>query len=609
MSIKFISVPSKRLAQTINATDYSFVLDNIKGWGGTDLSASDFGSELYVSFRNSANTKVEFMKVDPATIADSSITILKRGLAYNGEQATEVPANIQDVWVKGDTIVELGSHVPQLLQETMLVSGDQTVGGKKTFSSVPATTGGNAVAGTDLVPYSQALALLTGTANVDRIVVAGTAGETLAAGNLVYLKESDGRWWKADADSASSAENVILGFAQGSGTAGNPVSGGILLWGVDSNQAGLTANSTYYVSNTAGAISLTVGTKEVTAGFSLSTTSILFNPRYNQQITENQQDALTGTNGSPSDTNRYVTDSDTFGPTTSRILRSSVRNGGDGSDGALAISSGTTTIDLGGAAIFVKNYTSISITGTGSLAFTNPHANGTVIVLKSQGDVTITSSSSTAIDLRNMGGAGGAAGSVGTTGVGGAGAGGASMANDGIAGGGASAPNGTAGTAGNTGNGIFVKTTGGTGGALSGTSAGGQLLSGTVPSKLTARGLPLAAGAGGGGAAGGNNAVSGAPGAGGRGAGTLYIECAGAYNFTTGTINASGTNGAAGAATFGSGGGGGGAGCVIVSCGSITANSGTYTLTGGAGGGTTSGAAGAAGGAGASLVFVNTEFN
>lgn len=310
MSIKFISVPSKRLAQTINATDYSFVLDNIKGWSGTNLSASDFGSELYVSFRNSANTKVEFMKVDPATIADSSITILKRGLAYNGEQATEVPANIQDVWVKGDTIVELGSHVPQLLQETMLVSGDQTVAGKKTFSTVPATTGGNAVAGTDLVPYSQALALLTGSATTDRIVVAGTAGETVAAGNLCYLKESDGRWWKADADSASSAENVILGFAQGSGTAGNPVSSGVLLWGVDSNQTGLTANSIYYVSNTAGAISLTVGTKEVTAGFSLSTTSILFNPRYNQQLTEDQQDAAAGAGATaPSVSNKFVTNS------------------------------------------------------------------------------------------------------------------------------------------------------------------------------------------------------------------------------------------------------------------------------------------------------------
>lgn len=309
MTIKFNSIPAKRLAETINASSYSFVLNNIEGWDGENLEAADFGTDLYVSFRNSTGTRFELMKIDPATIASASITILKRGLPFNGDQSTEVPANIQDVWVKGDTIVEIGSHVPQLLEETVRISGDQTVGGKKIFSTVPGTTGGNAVDATDLVPYSQALSLLTGTANVNRIVVSGTAGETLAAGNLVYLKESDGRWWKADADLASSIENIMLGIAQGSGTAGNPVSNGVLIWGLDSNQTGLTTNTIYYASNTAGGISSTVGTSEVTVGYSASTTSIIFNPRYNQQITENQQDALVGSNGSPSGSNKFVTQS------------------------------------------------------------------------------------------------------------------------------------------------------------------------------------------------------------------------------------------------------------------------------------------------------------
>ena len=76
---------------------------------------------------------------------------------------------------------------------------------------------------------------------------------------------------------------------------------------------------------------------------------------------------------------------------------------GDGSDGDLVISSGTTIIDLDGASYFEKNYSSISITGTGSLAFSNPHILGSVIVLKSKGDVTITSSASSAIDLRELG--------------------------------------------------------------------------------------------------------------------------------------------------------------------------------------------------------------
>lgn len=76
--------------------------------------------------------------------------------------------------------------------------------------------------------------------------------------------------------------------------------------------------------------------------------------------------------------------------------------GGTGADGALAISSGTTTINVGGAALYILNYTSVSITGTGSLAFSNPNANGTVVIIKSQGDITLTSSG-TAINVAGMG--------------------------------------------------------------------------------------------------------------------------------------------------------------------------------------------------------------
>ena len=85
------------------------------------------------------------------------------------------------------------------------------------------------------------------------------------------------------------------------------------------------------------------------------------------------------------------------------VLETQGTFGGDGSDGALSISSGTTTIDLSSAAITIKNYTSISITGTGALAFSNPATTGSIVILKSQGNVTITSSATRAIDLRSLG--------------------------------------------------------------------------------------------------------------------------------------------------------------------------------------------------------------
>ena len=86
--------------------------------------------------------------------------------------------------------------------------------------------------------------------------------------------------------------------------------------------------------------------------------------------------------------------------------------GGDGSDGELEITSGTTTISATSAAIVIKNYSLISITGTGQLAFSNPNTNGTLIILKSQGNVVLTSSTNPLIDLRSMGGAGGLAGAA-----------------------------------------------------------------------------------------------------------------------------------------------------------------------------------------------------
>ena len=83
--------------------------------------------------------------------------------------------------------------------------------------------------------------------------------------------------------------------------------------------------------------------------------------------------------------------------------------GGDGSDGAISITSGTTTVSAGSGVLLIKNYTSISVTGSATLAFSTPATNGTITTLKSQGNVTLTSSA-VCIDASGMGGAGGAGG-------------------------------------------------------------------------------------------------------------------------------------------------------------------------------------------------------
>lgn len=137
MSLLPVSIPTKDLAVNLAASATGAVLyvNNIEKWDGTNLASGDFGTQAFAVLRNSANTRVEFIEFDPTTIANSAITISKRGLNYAGGQT----ANEEDSynWIANDTKVELGSHIPQLLRQFVEEAGAETIAGVKTFSSSP----------------------------------------------------------------------------------------------------------------------------------------------------------------------------------------------------------------------------------------------------------------------------------------------------------------------------------------------------------------------------------------------------------------------------------------------------------------------------------------
>lgn len=248
--------------------------------------------------------------------------------------------------------------------------------------------------------------------------------------------------------------------------------------------------------------------------------------------------------------------------------------GGTGTDGDLTISSGTTTVDLGSAQIFIKNYDDVSITG-GGLAFSNPHANGTIVILRAK---TWTHTGGN-VDITSLGAAGGAGG----TGSYGAGATGGE--NDWIfdtdqhgGGGGQGTAIGTAGR------------------QLHATSSPvGYFNSSAQVSTVFYRGIRIVPGSGGGGGASGEDG-SGNGGAGGRGAGALLIETP-SYNFASpAKVLAYGADGAAGSAGAGNAGGGGGAGAMIsVIYNTLIADTGTYNVAAGSGGAGGSGGSGGPG--------------
>ncbi|TVL99580.1 MAG: hypothetical protein CV087_17635 [Candidatus Brocadia sp. WS118] len=116
------------------------------------------------------------------------------------------------------------------------------------------------------------------------ITRAGTAGATLAFGDLVYLAAADSRWELADADAASTSGDVILGMCVLAAAAdGDPTT--ILLYGTiraDTAFPALTIGAQAYVSTTAGDIQVAQpsGTDDVirVVGFALTADELLFNP-------------------------------------------------------------------------------------------------------------------------------------------------------------------------------------------------------------------------------------------------------------------------------------------------------------------------------------------
>lgn len=116
------------------------------------------------------------------------------------------------------------------------------------------------------------------------IMVAGTAGTTLAFGDLIYLAAADSRWELADADAASTSGDVVLGIcvlaAAADGNATN-----VLLYGkvrADAAFPALTIGAPAYAGTTAGDIQTAQpsGTDDVirVVGFGLTADELFFNP-------------------------------------------------------------------------------------------------------------------------------------------------------------------------------------------------------------------------------------------------------------------------------------------------------------------------------------------
>lgn len=103
--------------------------------------------------------------------------------------------------------------------------------------------------------------------------VSGTAGETLALADLVYLSATDGSWYRTDADAtATSTTAVAVGFVTAAVASGASVT--VRIAGRMTGLS-LTAGEDYYVSATAAALTATPPTNARCVGRADSTTTLV----------------------------------------------------------------------------------------------------------------------------------------------------------------------------------------------------------------------------------------------------------------------------------------------------------------------------------------------
>jgi len=262
------------LASKISAADVSMSLVSATDKAGNALSG------LYGFVVDRGSAAEEFML---GTVSGTTVTILTRGLDP-GDGKTQ-QASLQQAHRRGAP-VEITDY-PVLAILARILNGDETFPNKLAYASHPSIS-----AAQDIPDKQYVDAAATGHSTYDQNIVAGTAGETLAAGNIVYLKSSDARWYKATQGTVSTCIGVRLGIAQGAATVGVAVN--VLIGGRDATQVGLTPGADYYL-GTAGAVSTTAGTtNEVFLGRADSTTTLIFDPEFSKAFLGNNVDIPLG---------------------------------------------------------------------------------------------------------------------------------------------------------------------------------------------------------------------------------------------------------------------------------------------------------------------------
>lgn len=271
----------------ISSSETSFTLTSFTvTQNGYKIQDSDMSDIFYVTFEPGSRSRQEIASCTTVTQnSDNTATIsgCTRGLLPITPYTAST--SLQFAHSGGSTVIF--SDPPQLFNQTTFKSNDETITGSWLFPTPLADSN----AATKL--YVDTL-VSGGTVSNDRLIVAGTAGETLATSTLVYFNPSTQRWNGVSSASTTTFTDRFIGLTQGAGTNGDAVSGGILLKGRHTLSTGLSAGSVYYTATATGTIS--VSTSSQPLGIAVSTDVLYFDPVLIDVVREGADNIFTGTN-------------------------------------------------------------------------------------------------------------------------------------------------------------------------------------------------------------------------------------------------------------------------------------------------------------------------
>lgn len=246
-------------------------------------------------------------------------------------------------------------------------SDDETVTGNWTFQGT--TIVPDPVGLTEAANKEYVLSVVSGgPITVNALIESGTAGETVLAGQVLYLKAADGRWYKADASTPATVNTIQLGIAQGSGTVGLTITGGVLRRGIDTNQSGGSAGALGYIQNGGGTVSVSAGTTERVVGNFITSTIFDFDPFFYYTLTATQKTAINSLPAiavQPTDVQVFTSNGTWTKPANAKAVSViAIGAGGGGSGGSASSGAGANGCGAGGGAYNTSIFNAVSVGST-----------------------------------------------------------------------------------------------------------------------------------------------------------------------------------------------------------------------------------------------------